>query len=182
MDSKLDLINLEFGTKQLSGNQALYKRLLARFSADYKHTSEKLAEFEQLNNLEEMQLLVHTIKGVSGNLGLDQLHSSASAMDASLKVAHIDQALLNNLHHDLKCTLAEIDSQCNQSSGTSSATLLAYSAAQLTNDLQHQRFITNEKLTAFLESCELSQAKQQVLKDAIDQLDYDLALQTLESD
>ena len=93
----MDLINFEFGTKQLSGNLALYKRLLGRFSTDYKHTREKLAEFVQLNNLQEMQLLVHTIKGVSGNLGLDRLHNSAVALDASLKSSNMDPLLVDKL-------------------------------------------------------------------------------------
>ena len=51
MDSNFTLINFDFGTRQLSGNLDLYKKLLGRFATEYQHASEKLAEFAQLNNL-----------------------------------------------------------------------------------------------------------------------------------
>lgn len=181
MDSNLALINFDFGTKQLSGNLALYTRLLGRFASDYEHTSEKLAEFEQLNNLEEMQLLVHTIKGVSGNLGLDRLHQGAKSLDNSLKLGTIDAQLVSQLTLLMASTLSEIN-QHGQSTANNenTANRMVISKQYLIEELQKQRFISDEKLNEFIDGSGLPSAQQQSLKSAIDQLDYPAALEILE--
>lgn len=182
MDSNLALINFDFGTKQLSGNLALYTRLLGRFASDYELTCEKLAEIDQLNNLEEMQLLVHTIKGVSGNLGLDHLHHSARGLDDALKSGSTDPQLLAELKSSVKQTLSEIK-RYEQEGNTNEnpVTNASISKQQLVEELQKQRFISDEKLSTFLETSDLAIQHQQNLKNAIDELDYAVAIEILES-
>lgn len=182
MDSNLTLINLDFGTQQLSGNLALYKRLLGRFASDYEHTSEKLAEFAQLNNLEEMQLLVHTIKGVSGNLGLDRLHHSASRLDSSLKTGLMEPDLLSNVVQTTAETLSEIQQLCHTGDSNEAAPDKAQvSKQQLIEELQKQKFISDDRLSEYIEATDLAHDQQQGLKNAIDQLDYAAALEILEN-
>jgi HPt (histidine-containing phosphotransfer) domain-containing protein len=182
MDSNFTLINFDFGTRQLSGNLDLYKKLLGRFATEYQHASEKLAEFAQLNNLEEMQLLVHTIKGVSGNLGLDQLHHTAGSLDSLLKTGVIEPTLLSDLGETIAATRTEIELQCNTSTADQANVGQSdVSKQQLIEELQKQRFISDDRLSEFVNASDLPDNQQQELKSCIDQLDYAAALEILEN-
>lgn len=64
-------------------NEALYLKFLKKFLEDNNY--QLLAENYNTNNFEEMFRTVHTIKGVSGNLGLTDLYNKSSEMTNLLR-------------------------------------------------------------------------------------------------
>lgn len=70
---------------RLGGNKELLDRLLIDFARDYRDADTRLRELLASNNAEESHRLVHSIKGVSGNLGARALYAAATALDEALK-------------------------------------------------------------------------------------------------
>ncbi|WP_124748935.1 Hpt domain-containing protein [Alteromonas facilis] len=178
MSTELAIINTEFGLKQLSDNESLYKKLLLRFFEEYQQSGQTLAEFKQQNNHDAMHLHVHTIKGVSGNLGLDYLHSVAKNTDEDVK-ANGSNVDIDALVSALTKTIAAIDTYCNGSSASTEAPTRSEGTEALRQALVEKRFISDEQVTECLADSSLSQEQKQNIQDAIDDLDYDLALSIL---
>ncbi len=183
MDSSYAIINKDFGTKQLSGNEAMYKRLLQRFVDEYQDSEQKLAEFKQLNNHEAMQIHVHTIKGVSGNLGLDQLHQIAKVVDSQLKEMASADIELQDLIAAINVSLSHISEYVNE--GDTSSDNASAPSSPITQEfieaLKQQRFISDEMLERFFAQATLSEQQRQAVSDAIDDLDYAQALTLINS-
>ncbi|MBT0584834.1 Hpt domain-containing protein [Alteromonas oceanisediminis] len=186
MENQALLVDLDFGTKQLGGNTALFVKLLGRFEDEYQDAESKLAEFQQHNNLETMQLLVHTIKGVSGNLGLERLAKEAKKVEALVKRDSLDDESLQTLIHTLNQTLTEIQAVRNQHTRSSdentrhvAQTHSGEHVEALTKALQQQRFISDELFDNATAQSNLSQADKEALQSAILDLDYPRALAIL---
>jgi len=68
-------IDMSYGLKNLMGNAKLYKKLLIDFYNEYNNIS-----FENLDD-KSFYLIVHTIKGVSGNIGATSLYKIATILN-----------------------------------------------------------------------------------------------------
>ncbi|MFT5716536.1 MAG: signal transduction histidine kinase/CheY-like chemotaxis protein [Oleiphilaceae bacterium] len=77
-------IDLLAGLKRVHADKALYKRMLGSFLSRYKGADTELNLLLQDNKIKEAKALVHTIKGVSGNLCANALFQAAKQLDASL--------------------------------------------------------------------------------------------------
>ncbi|MDM7860042.1 Hpt domain-containing protein [Alteromonas sp. ASW11-36] len=177
MEQQTNIINTSFGLQQLSGNETLYKRLLLRFHDEYQHSERKLSEIQQLNNLEAMQLLVHTIKGVSGNLGLDLLHLAAKSKDQEIKRATDCNVDLAPFIAALNTTLEAVVSYCDDGSNQA---LSNTAGDEVITALRQQRFVSDEKLHAFLAASDLSEQQKQAIVTAVDDLDYATAVEIID--
>ncbi len=82
-------IVVEEGLRRLMGNQDLYKRLLVNFYHDHQHDMVKLREALVDSRWDDTRFIVHTIKGVAGNLGINHLRECAHVIDKSLKASNI---------------------------------------------------------------------------------------------
>lgn len=71
--------------ERLGGNSALLRKLLVKFRVSYGGTRGELQALMDGSRYEEAHHLVHTIKGVSGNLGLLEVYRSAVVLDGYLK-------------------------------------------------------------------------------------------------
>ena len=79
-------IHVTSGLKRLGGNQALFKKLWAEFKRDHAGASSEIeAILAQAEDLERAHRLVHTIKGVAGNLGAKELFEVARALEMAIK-------------------------------------------------------------------------------------------------
>ena len=181
MDSELAIINTDFGTKQLSGNVELFKRLLLRFADEYQQSEQKLSEFQRQHNLEEMQIHVHTIKGVSGNLGLDKMHSVARHVDGQLKL-QIGEVDLADLFSALNETIAQIQQYAGETDSNSSTSNASPEREKLIQALRQQMFVSDSDLDEFFTNSGHNQAQQQEIRSAIDDLDYPKALELLDGE
>jgi CheY-like chemotaxis protein len=71
--------------KRLGGNTALFLRLLTRFAKSNRNTSEQIESELAQGNVAEVKRLVHTLKGVAGNLGAMDLHGEAISLEQALR-------------------------------------------------------------------------------------------------
>lgn len=71
--------------ERLGGNEAMLARLLGKFLTTYRLASDQFRELLAAGEREEAWRLVHSIKGVSANLGIGPLYRSAIALETRMK-------------------------------------------------------------------------------------------------
>lgn len=83
-------VDIEGALNRFSGNGALYERFLRKFPADdsFGRIGPALAK----ENWPEALSAAHTLKGVSGNLGMDRLFQACSNMVTLLRQQNWAQA------------------------------------------------------------------------------------------
>ena len=79
--------DLAEGLRRLQGNRKLYRKLLLDFNRQYASTADNIQQALSANDLNQVHSLVHSIKGLAGNLSAIDLHSAATEMDALVKQA-----------------------------------------------------------------------------------------------
>jgi|GEM_PF-2143313 len=86
-DHLLDLscIDLKKGLERLSNDVDAYTRMLKKFVLKYKNISEEIGKLIEENRFNEAENLVHTIKGVSGNLSIKNIYEKSLYLDNLLK-------------------------------------------------------------------------------------------------
>ena len=83
--SGLPGISVRSGLKKVDGNQKLYRKLLAKFRRNYKSVADDVRDALEINNQETATRLVHTVKGLAGNLGANDLHRAAVELETALR-------------------------------------------------------------------------------------------------
>ncbi|WP_026375520.1 Hpt domain-containing protein [Aestuariibacter salexigens] len=186
MSENLPLIDMSFALSQLSGNRALVDQLFTRFSQDYKDVSVRLGQ--QLPNVDaaSAKALVHTIKGVAGNLGLKRLHVAAKTLEDAIKTNQDINARKDEFDQVMASTLNEIrqltagDAPPPPSVSTSQSNDHASAKRELKNMLERHEFITAEKVRSLMTQLPGSAAQKQRLEIAINDLDYNTAATLLD--
>ena len=79
-------IDLANGLQRVVGNRALYLRLLVRFWEDYAQVVRKIDNALGKGDMKTAESLVHSIKGVAGNIGATSLHRAAEALEKAIKI------------------------------------------------------------------------------------------------
>lgn len=69
-------VDTEGALRRFAGNSALYERFLLRFPAD--ENFDKIGKAMEGEDWETMLAAAHTLKGVSGNLGMNRLFEACS--------------------------------------------------------------------------------------------------------
>ncbi|MEZ4526528.1 MAG: response regulator [Desulfobacterales bacterium] len=78
-------IDTRAGLKRVAGNQTLFRKLLAEFYQDYRDAVPKIKDMLEHKNAEELRRLSHTLKGVAGNMGAQELFLAAGQMEAAIR-------------------------------------------------------------------------------------------------
>jgi HPt (histidine-containing phosphotransfer) domain-containing protein len=103
--------NVNDAMARLGNNKKLYEKLLARFLAEYSDFYGKLRAAVDGNDLEGASLLAHTMKGLGGNLGADDLHAASLAVEAICKTGSAAPELegaMEKFSHELNRALDEV--------------------------------------------------------------------------
>lgn len=94
-----------------SNNMGLYERFLLKFPQDTSYHS--LCIGMERNNRFEIENAAHTLKGVSGNLGLDRLYRACDALVCTVRAGGQDlTALYTELMHayqDAAAVISEVN-------------------------------------------------------------------------
>lgn len=98
------LINIEEGLKRLHGNKALYKKMLAMFIVSEEIG--QLDEFLKAGKAEEASQSSHAIKGIAGNLSLQDLYAISDTLTEELRKGLLDETTIEDFHSILASTLA----------------------------------------------------------------------------
>ena len=78
-------ISLENGLSRVGGNRTLYLRLLGKFLHDFENSVCQIQDALTNNELTLAQRLAHTVKGVAGNIGAQNIQKSAGIVELAVK-------------------------------------------------------------------------------------------------
>jgi signal transduction histidine kinase/DNA-binding response OmpR family regulator len=96
--------------RRLRGNEAQYRRLLDRFTADYADAPQRIVAMLDARDQEGAQRHAHTLKGLAANIGATKLTQAAQTLEHALK--HADEAptvsLIQQLEPPLQALLDAI--------------------------------------------------------------------------
>jgi len=90
LPASLPGINIEKGLKTVIGNQKLYRNLLGKFLASNGNVVAEIKDTLKSGDMETAARLAHTVKGVAGNLGAEELFPVASDLEKAIKAAEMD--------------------------------------------------------------------------------------------
>lgn len=76
-------VDTQAALRRFAGNSALYERFLMKFLED--GTFKKIEDAFKAGDWDSMLSAAHNLKGVAGNLGLDQIYQASSKIVSSLR-------------------------------------------------------------------------------------------------
>ncbi len=109
-------ISIEKGLKTVMGNEKLYRKLLSKFLESNINTVEEIKTALKKDDTETAARLAHTVKGVSGNLGAEDLFPAAAELESAIKrgdKASLD-ALINDFSSHLDIVMGGIEEMIQQ--------------------------------------------------------------------
>lgn len=185
MDQSTTVVDIDFGMSQLSGNKKLLFTLLGKFTDEYRSLDADLQAHVAKGDFNEAYSLVHTLKGVTGNLGLFALHNASKPIESGFRndkrVAEEYPAFVAVLDE----TIAAVDALLKEPEVTASApangAATEQARKQLMTALKASEFIAQDKLDEWLDALALPQEKRSAIIDAVDELDYEEAISELEN-
>ncbi|MBF0226523.1 MAG: response regulator [Desulfobacterales bacterium] len=114
-------LNMSLGLEKIGGNKKLYKKVLRDFYSDYTNFSDKMTNAYLKSKMEDLKQMTHTIKGVSGNIGADDLYGISKEIDECLKTNQLNglddklqkfsdeiKTVLTSIHHLIQTDTSEV--------------------------------------------------------------------------
>ncbi|MGL4316203.1 MAG: response regulator [Pseudomonas sp.] len=113
LDWQLPGVDLASGLRRVLGKPELYQRLLGKFAASQADFPAQLRAALAAGEEESAERLVHSLKGLAGNLGALDLATQAAALESAIKDARHDElpGLLGELEQSLVALVAAIARQ-----------------------------------------------------------------------
>ena len=85
LPDRMQGIQIQEGLDRVSGNRKLYRDLLIKFCRQYRDSAGMVQTHITQKNGDKAVQLVHTIKGMAGNLGAQELFETAKTLEKHLK-------------------------------------------------------------------------------------------------
>jgi len=85
LPAELPGISIASGLGRVAGNRQLYTKLLCKFKEGHEDAVEQIKSALQAGDRETAARLAHTVRGVSGNLGGDNLYQAAAELEKAIK-------------------------------------------------------------------------------------------------
>jgi HPt (histidine-containing phosphotransfer) domain-containing protein len=178
--SELTIFDTQFAKNQFSGNQLLLLQILNKFLKQYVNFDTLLTERLQ-QDLQAAKQEVHTVKGVSGNLGMTALHNACKELETSLD-SPTSEYTLESFLLVFKQTITVVQNYSTENAVEESANVAPQQDEKsiLISALKRNEFISESKMQSYLQSLDLPSEKLNELKQAIDELEYETAIKLLE--
>lgn len=109
----LPVMNMEKASSISRLSEDFLEELLCDFKDSYETSASTIRMHLDAGERKEAQSLAHTVKGISGSLGAEQVFAAATALDAGLKADDPDEAI-NSLHSDFTKSLDALIDYINQ--------------------------------------------------------------------
>jgi signal transduction histidine kinase/DNA-binding response OmpR family regulator/HAMP domain-containing protein len=103
-------IDIEQGLRRIGGNQEKFINLLCKFLNSFHDFKEK---YQKLETRKEKEKLVHSFKGVAGNISANELYKKVVALEDRLKNGEDDQDGLKTVSVELENVINEIKFICD---------------------------------------------------------------------
>jgi two-component system sensor histidine kinase/response regulator len=100
-------LDVAAGVRQAMGREALYRDLLARFVAGQADAPDRLARARAAADWGEAERVAHTLKGVTAQIGAEELRARAERLELALRQRAPDLCL-NGLQSDLATALSTL--------------------------------------------------------------------------
>jgi PAS domain S-box-containing protein len=78
-------VDVAAGLKRTAGNKRLYRDLLAQFPARHEFTGSGIKEALESGDRNQAERLAHSLKGVTGNLGINQIFVLAGTLESAIR-------------------------------------------------------------------------------------------------
>jgi PAS domain S-box-containing protein len=78
-------LDIKAGVERLSGNEKLYQRMLHKFMTDFRDYADRIALALNAEDWESATLLVHTLKGVAGDVAAPELLRASAGLERRLR-------------------------------------------------------------------------------------------------
>jgi len=180
-----DAVDMEKGMKTWQ-NEAAYKKALLGFARDYETAAEKIQSHLESGDRNGAYRILHTVKGVAGNLSLTEVYRIASELNAQVREKSSDElmAMTESLAGAIKTAVSfiqEIQPEKVQNSLTTdncSLTTDNCSLRELLRELLASFGNCNPELSEpFLEQmgCFLSPQQIEPIQWHLDRFDFDKA-------
>ncbi|RJP19942.1 MAG: hybrid sensor histidine kinase/response regulator, partial [Candidatus Omnitrophota bacterium] len=155
-------IDMDRALQRLSGDRALYKKLLLAFYKQYKNLTEVLTDAKHRGDMVLIQRTAHTLRGLAGSVGADRLSLRAAELESGIDVGsnEIKDELLENVIDAMQEILTSIAQWKNANSPSPVAIASASSNQtapketllplfhELAGMLEQGRYDAHEKLNA----------------------------------
>jgi HPt (histidine-containing phosphotransfer) domain-containing protein len=180
--------DVEFALNQFNGNRVLLVKMLDRFCEQYASFTEKLLSYASTNDYTLAKQDVHSVKGVSGNLGMKVLHQTCREFEDVLRQQMMPEADCSNLIDVMNATVEQIR---QYTSSNDEAPVVQEVAPMGSNDadtsarqylltaLKRNEFITHNKLYLLISDLSMQADTLQQLQVSINDLDYEKAISLL---
>ncbi len=109
-------INVSAGIERTGGRADRYKKLLRQFASNQGGGELRIAEALKLESMEEAVRIAHTLKGVAGTIGAEELQEKARIMESLLKADNVAEAreFLVEVGETLQAVVFEINSKLHE--------------------------------------------------------------------
>jgi len=84
-------VDVEGGLKRVAGNKRLYRDLLQQFAAKQADAGSQIAAAIESGDSHLAERMVHTIKGVAGNIGLGKVLEAAEKLEGAIRREEADR-------------------------------------------------------------------------------------------
>jgi PAS domain S-box-containing protein len=91
---EIDGVDVAGGLKRVAGNQRLYRDLLVQFAAQQCNAGAQLSAAIEGGDRKLAERIAHTVKGVAGNIGLQQIFSAAEKLERTLREGDVTVPVL----------------------------------------------------------------------------------------
>ncbi|MBW1788907.1 MAG: response regulator, partial [Deltaproteobacteria bacterium] len=83
--AELPGISIKSGLSKVAGNEKLYRKLLSKFREGNRNVVSEIKSSIDAGDMETAARLAHTVKGVAGNLGVEDLFPAAGELEKAIK-------------------------------------------------------------------------------------------------
>jgi len=107
------------GLIHMGNNRNLYINILKQFVANYKNSAEGIARLIKDEKMDDAWRLVHTIKGMSSNIGATELYEVASSLNKDLSADNLNvfKKLIDQVVNEIEAAdldALEVEADCPQ--------------------------------------------------------------------
>jgi PAS domain S-box-containing protein len=177
-------VNTQESLARLGGNHSLYLKLLQRFYLGYRDFNQQLEATLKSPTRESLPYVIHTLKGLAGNIGATEVENAARTMEEAMGSGEPDADSVDVLNRAMEHLLSQLekldDGQLDQQDqGDFDAALAKHTLHKLSTmiaeyDTATMDFLQQNK--TLLSTPVLAQSLN-ILQQAIEEYDYDKAME-----
>src|SRR6516162_2979919 len=99
-------VDVAAGLERTAGNKRLYRDLLGQFATRHESTGNRIKEALESGDHNQAEGLAHSLKGVAGNLGINQIFVLAGTLESAIREPHAaTKGLIEELTSALDCQI-----------------------------------------------------------------------------